>query len=243
MHALTMSNLPWLESGSTQFPDTDLALEDPNGLLAAGDTLTSDQLLAAYQRGIFPWFEDGQPVLWWSPSPRLVLKPSELHISKSMKKVLRRGQYQVTTDTCFDEVIRACAEPRDDQDGTWITEEIIEAYNHLHDLGYAHSVEVWQDKQLVGGLYGIAMGKVFFGESMFSLADNASKYGFITMAETLKATGYRLIDCQVHTNHLASLGAMEIPRPEFEDYLLNCIEDPTRKPQWPKCFSSLDPQP
>ncbi len=236
-----MSQLPWLESGSTTFPDTRTALSDPNGLLAAGDTLSTDQLLAAYQKGIFPWFEEGQPVLWWSPSPRLVLQPEQLHISKSMKKALRRQQYSVTTDTCFEDVIRACAEPRDEQDGTWITDEIIEAYCKLHDLGFAHSVEVWENDELVGGLYGIAMGKIFFGESMFSLASNASKTGFITLVENLKRLNYQLIDCQVHTDHLASLGATEISRVEFENYLLNSIEDIEYQPSWPTQLSKPHP--
>ncbi|MGH1371570.1 MAG: leucyl/phenylalanyl-tRNA--protein transferase [Cellvibrionaceae bacterium] len=229
-----MSQLPWLESFSTEFPDTRNALDDPNGLLAAGDTLSTDQLLAAYQKGIFPWFEDGQPVLWWSPSPRLVLRPEQLHISKSMRKVLRRGLYTVTTNKCFDAVIRACAAPRDEQDGTWITEEIVESYNQLHTLGFAHSVEVWQHQELVGGLYGIALGKVFFGESMFSLASNASKFGFITLIENLRALNYQLIDCQVHSDHLASLGAKEISRAEFENYLLNSIEETPSRPSWPE---------
>ncbi len=229
-----MSQLPWLEPYSTQFPDTCHALNEPNGLLAAGDTLSTDQLLAAYRKGIFPWFEEGQPVLWWSPSPRLVLRPDQLHISKSMKKVFRRGQYKVTTDTCFDAVIRACAAPRDEQDSTWITDDIVNAYNQLHDLGVAHSVEVWQGKSLVGGLYGIALGKVFFGESMFSLASNASKFGFITLVENLRQLNYQLIDCQVHTDHLASLGASEISRAEFENYLLNSMKDIQGPPSWPE---------
>lgn len=235
-----MTALPWLESFSLDFPSTETALDDPNGLLAAGDTLTTEQLIKAYQLGIFPWFEDGQPVLWWSPSPRLVLKPSDLHTSKSMKKLLRKGLFRVTTDTAFEEVIQACAEPRINQSGTWITEEIEQAYIKLHELGYAHSVEVWRENELVGGLYGIAMGKVYFGESMFARESNASKYGFLTLIPALEALGYRLIDCQVHTEHLASLGATEIPRAEFEDYLLNFIKDPRERPAWP---DSLAPNP
>ena len=233
-----MTALPWLESFSLDFPSTELALDEPNGLLAAGDTLTTEQLIKAYQLGIFPWFEDGQPVLWWSPSPRLVLKPADLHISKSMKKLLRKGVYTVTTDTAFQEVIQACAEPRINQSGTWITAEIEQAYLKLHQLGYAHSVEVWRGTDLVGGLYGIAMGNVYFGESMFSRASNASKYGFLTLVPALEELGYQIIDCQVHTDHLASLGAIEIPRSEFENYLLNFIEDTPEKPAWPESLAT-----
>ncbi|WP_439134565.1 leucyl/phenylalanyl-tRNA--protein transferase [Pseudomaricurvus sp.] len=222
-----MTQLPWLEPGSTDFPSTRLALTDPNGLLAVGGDLSPAQLLAAYQRGIFPWFDESQPILWWSPSPRLVLKPSELHISKSMRKLLRKAPFRVTTDTAFEEVIESCAEPRDDQDGTWITEEMQAAYIHLHQLGFAHSVEVWDGEDLIGGLYGIALGKVFFGESMFSRASNASKYGFITLIQALDALNFGIIDCQVHTHHLSSLGAREVSRKTFEEYLVSYINRDT----------------
>lgn len=249
-----MIHLPWLEPGATNFPPTAQALTDPNGLLAVGGDLSVAQLLAAYQRGIFPWFDHTQPVLWWSPSPRLVLNPDQLHISKSMRKLLRRAPYRVTTDTVFSQVIAACSEPRPGQDGTWITRQIQAAYTALHRLGYAHSIEVWQDNTLVGGLYGVALGRVFFGESMFSRADNASKYGFITLVTALKAMGFGLIDCQVRTPHLVSLGAEEISRDEFEQLLMNYIygdvasgtsADSSRsgaKPplaQWPAHFESF----
>ncbi|MAZ87901.1 MAG: leucyl/phenylalanyl-tRNA--protein transferase [Cellvibrionaceae bacterium] len=236
-----MSQLAWLEPDSLDFPPTDTALEDPNGLLAAGTTLSCEQLIAAYQQGIFPWFEDGQPVLWWSPSPRLVLLPEELHISKSMKKLLKKSEFEVTTDLAFDEVIHHCAAPRPDQQGTWITEEISEAYQEMHARGLAHSVEVWQNDELVGGLYGIAMGQIFFGESMFALTANASKYGFIYLIRALKQLNYKLIDCQVHTNHLASLGAKEIPRHDFENYLLNFIKEGSLTAEWPKDLSREQP--
>ncbi len=236
-----MSQLIWLEPDSIDFPPTRTALEDPNGLLAAGTTLSCEQLVAAYQRGVFPWFEDGQPVLWWSPSPRLVLLPEELHISKSMKKLLKKGAFDVTTDLVFDEVVQHCAAPRPDQQGTWITEEISDAYQEMHLRGLAHSVEVWQNGQLVGGLYGIAMGQIFFGESMFALSANASKYGFICLVQALKQLNYKLIDCQVHTNHLASLGAKEIPRHDFENYLLNFIKDGALTAEWPKDLSREQP--
>lgn len=218
-----MIQLPWLEPGATNFPSTSLALTEPNGLLAVGGDLSVPQLLAAYQRGIFPWFDETQPVLWWSPSPRLVLKPGNLHISKSMRKLLRRAPYRVTTDTAFPQVMAACAEPRPDQHGTWITAQIQAAYTALHHLGYAHSIEVWQEDNLVGGLYGVALGRVFFGESMFSRADNASKYGFIRLVSALKALQYGVIDCQVRTPHLVSLGAQEIDRDRFEHLLMNYI--------------------
>lgn len=219
-----MTQLLWLEPGSTDFPSTHDALADPNGLLAVGGDLSPAQLLAAYQRGIFPWFDETQPILWWSPSPRLVLKPSELHVSKSMRKLLRKAPFVVTTDVAFEEVIAACAEPREDQDGTWITDEMQEAYIRLHQLGFAHSVEVWSGDNLVGGLYGIALDRVFFGESMFSRASNASKYGFIALIQALNPLGFELIDCQVHTDHLSSLGAKEVDRQTFESYLISYIK-------------------
>ena len=218
-----MIHLPWLEPGAIHFPPTTQALSEPNGLLAAGGDLSPEQLLAAYQRGIFPWFDASQPILWWSPSPRLVLRPHTLHISKSMRKMLRQAPYQVTTDRAFTDVIAACAEPRDDQDGTWITRQIQQAYTRLHRLGYAHSVEAWDRDVLVGGLYGMALGRVFFGESMFSRVSNASKYGFITLVEALQALNFGLIDCQVHTPHLSSLGAEEIDRSTFEGLLVDYI--------------------
>ncbi len=232
-----MTQLHWLLPGSTEFPPTELAFQEPNGLLAAGGDLSPAQLIAAYQRGIFPWFDDSQPILWWSPDPRLVLFPNELHISKSMAKLLRRKTFSVSTDKAFLRVLHACAEARPGQDGTWITQDIINAYTQLHDLGYAHSVEVWQDDQLVGGLYGIAMGRIFFGESMFSRRSNASKVGFIHLVTALQRLDFALIDCQVHTGHLASMGAREIDRQTFENYLLNCINRRAPMASWPE---SLD---
>ncbi|MBR9912350.1 MAG: leucyl/phenylalanyl-tRNA--protein transferase [Gammaproteobacteria bacterium] len=216
-----MTKLYWIEAGSTLFPDTADALSEPNGLLAAGGDMSVTQLLAAYRRGIFPWFDESQPVLWWSPDPRLVLLPGKLHVSKSMAKLLRQNRFQVTSDRNFDAVVAACAEPRPGQPGTWISPQIAAAYGELHKLGHAHSVEVWQDQQLVGGLYGVAIGQVFFGESMFSRTSNASKYGFIWLTRQLQKLHFKLVDCQVYTSHLASLGAEEIPRRIFEQYLIN----------------------
>lgn len=229
-----MTTLPWIEDGSTEFPPTQQALTDPNGLLAVGGDLSPRQLLAAYRQGIFPWFDDSQPILWWSPNPRLVISPANLHVSRSMRKLLQKRPFTITTDRAFTDVMRACAEPRKHQDGTWISEQMITAYQTLHRLGHAHSVEVWQQEVLVGGLYGIHIGKVFFGESMFSRISNASKYGFIMLVLRLQQRGFKLIDCQVHTPHLASLGAEEIPRNAFEKLLLENTLTTDYSPTWPE---------
>lgn len=205
----------FLNPYSIEFPKPHLALEEPDGLLAVGGDLHPDRLLAAYKQGIFPWFSDDQPILWWSPNPRCILLPEQLVISRSMKKVIKRGDYQVTINQAFSEVMQHCAAPRDDQNGTWITSEMHHAYSNLHQQGHAHSAECWYQGELVGGLYGIAIGRVFFGESMFSKRSNASKTAFITLVQQLISWDYQLIDCQVHTNHLESLGAIEIPRELF----------------------------
>ncbi|TRZ44482.1 leucyl/phenylalanyl-tRNA--protein transferase [Robertkochia solimangrovi] len=196
------------------FPPVSYA--DPEGVLAIGGKLTESRLIQAYEKGIFPWFEGGSPVLWWSPDPRMVLFPGEIRITKSMRQLLRQRRFRVTYNTAFENVIRSCAEmKRSGQSGTWITEEMIEAYCGLYRKGRARSVEVWDGEELVGGLYGVDLGHVFCGESMFSKVSNASKYGFITLVKDLEENGYKLIDCQIYTNHLASLGADEIPRDEF----------------------------
>lgn len=218
--------LTWLQRDSLDFPPLERALRDPNGLLAAGGDLTPDRLIQAYRHGCFPWFQDGQPILWWSPDPRTVLLPSELHVSRSLSKVLRQERYRVSFDQCFTEVIRACAAPRSYAAETWITSPMQDAYLELHKRGIAHSVEVWRGQELVGGLYGLAMGQLFFGESMFSRADNASKVGFATLVERLRAWGFVLIDCQMPTEHLISLGARSIPRTEFAQYLKNHLDQP-----------------
>lgn len=193
-----------------------VASANADGLLALGGDLSSDRLLLAYQRGIFPWFNNDSLILWWSPDPRMVLYPDKVKISKSMGKVLRSHQFSLTINTCFKEVLDYCSSvERNGQDGTWITENMKKAYMELHERGYASSYEVWVDKRLVGGLYGIDLGHVFCGESMFSLTSNASKFAFIKLAEDLKAKDYRIIDCQLYTDHLASLGAQEIPRTQF----------------------------
>ena len=221
-----MAHLTWLTAKDLAFPSADHAMEEPNGLLAAGGDLSVPRLITAYRHGIFPWYAPGQPILWWCPDPRTVLWPNGLHVSRSMRKLIRQQRMRVTLDQDFSSVIRACAEPRHYADGTWITPQMQQAYIDLHRAGIAHSVEVWQDGLLVGGLYGVALGKVFFGESMFSRASNASKLGFITLVEQLGQWGFELIDCQMPTDHLFSLGAESMPRAAFLHELARlCLPD------------------
>jgi len=218
----------------TPFPPLDKAIDEPNGLLAIGGDLTPTRLLNAYRQGVFPWYSSAQPILWWSPDPRLVLYPGRLHVSRSLRKSLRKP-FEVSLDRDFPGVIRACAAPRQDEDdpGTWITSEMMAAYIRLHRLGHAHSVEVWLEGELVGGLYGVAIGAVFFGESMFSRRRDASKIALVHLTRQLADWGYRLIDCQVYSEHLVSLGAEEIPRKAFA-HLLNqyCPMQTTAPRQW-----------
>lgn len=197
------------------FPDASLALTEPDGLLALGGDLSAGRLLNAYRHGIFPWYSNGQPILWWSPDPRTVLYPGQPNVSRSLRKILRRKCFNVTCDQSFERVINACAAPRGDHDGTWITKDMKDAYITLHKLGHAHSVECWQDGELVGGLYGVSIGRVFFGESMFSRVSNASKVAFVQLARQLDAWQFGLIDGQVHSAHLVRLGAQAIPRRQF----------------------------
>ena len=206
--------IPWLKHDDP-FPPVHTALADPNGLLAAGADLSPTRLLDAYSRGIFPWFSNGDPPLWWSPNPRMVLFVDELHTGRSLRRVIRSGRYSVTFDRAFSEVMRGCAAPRLHQRGTWITEPMIDAYTVLADLGHAHSVESWIDGELAGGLYGVSVGRMFFGESMFAKYTDASKVAFVALARQLMRWGFRLIDCQMSTAHLASLGAREIERAAF----------------------------
>ncbi len=206
-------------------------LSEPDGLLAIGGDLSKERLLAAYRLGIFPWYE-GAEILWWCPDPRFVLYPDELKVSKSMRSVIRKGDFRFTINKAFTEVITHCREvSRQGQDGTWISHDVLNAYTLLHGEGYAHSAETWLDGQLVGGLYGIRMGKVFFGESMFSLVSNASKFAFINYVEELKSDGVAIIDCQVYTQHLESLGARMIPRVEFIETLKQLISHQNREPR------------
>lgn len=207
------------------FPPVERALHEPNGLLAAGGSLTVPRLIEAYARGIFPWFSAGDPVLWWSPDPRMVLFVDEFHPSRSLAKRMRRGGFEVTADRAFGDVLRACAAPRDGNSGTWLVPQMIRAYERLHEAGFAHSVEVWTDGELAGGLYGVALGRAFFGESMFARRTDASKIALARLVEQLARWQFPLIDCQMSTAHLASLGAREIPRAQF----LKLIEPLVRK--------------
>ncbi|MEQ1668123.1 MAG: leucyl/phenylalanyl-tRNA--protein transferase, partial [Sulfuriferula sp.] len=201
------------------FPPVVRALQEPNGLLAAGGELRPDWLIAAYQCGIFPWFNEGQPILWWSPDPRMVLFPQELHVPKSLARVMRKGGYEIRVDTAFEAVMNACSLPRHGQDGSWISAEMVAAYTQLHQLGYAHSIENWQHGELVGGLYGVALGQVFYGESMFAKVDDASKIAFVHLVQQLQAWDFKVIDCQMNTAHLARFGAREIARADFMQIL------------------------
>ncbi|RUR48987.1 leucyl/phenylalanyl-tRNA--protein transferase [Vreelandella populi] len=211
--------LPWLSSPYPTFPSTAIALDSPNGLLAAGGDLSPPWLVEAYRRGIFPWYSDDDPILWWSPDPRMVLRPEQFKLRRSLAKRLRNGGFDVTLNQHFEHVINACAAPRAEDIGTWITDEMYNAYVTLNRLGIAHSIEVHQAGQLVGGLYGLAMGPVFFGESMFSNVPDASKVALAHLAGAMQAHGGKLIDCQMHTPHLASLGATTVARETFINYL------------------------
>lgn len=206
--------IPWLGLHDP-FPPVERALLDPNGLLAAGGDLSPGRLLDAYARGIFPWFSDEDPVLWWSPDPRMVLFPGELHMSRTLRRTIRSQAFSVTLDRAFHAVMEGCAAPRTSQDGTWITDDMMRAYARLAALGHAHSVEVWVNGELAGGLYGVAIGRIFYGESMFSRRSNASKVALAHLTRQLERWNFKLIDCQMSTDHLASLGAREIPRAEF----------------------------
>ncbi len=213
------------------FPDP--ALAEPGGLLAVGGDLSPERLLTAYAEGIFPWFDDRSPILWWSPDPRLVLDPGDLHVSRSLERTLRRGTFRVTADTAFERVIRRCAErERPGQAGTWITAGMVDAYCRLHRLGLAHSFEAWEGDALGGGLYGVSLGSAFFGESMFADRRDASKAAFVRAVEWLASRGVSLVDCQVRTEHLVSLGAHELPRSAFLERLRAALEEPTRSGRW-----------
>ncbi|MEW6600554.1 MAG: leucyl/phenylalanyl-tRNA--protein transferase [Nitrospirota bacterium] len=213
------------------FPPPRLA--EDNGLLAVGGDLSESRLLLAYSKGIFPWYAEGDPILWWSPDPRLVLFPDQLRISRSLKQTIKKSIFNITMDTAFEEVIGYCASVRrNDGAGTWITEEMKEAYISLHRSGYAHSVEAWHDDKLAGGLYGISLGSAFFGESMFTKKSNASKVAFISLVRQLAKWNFTLIDCQLTTPHLLSLGASEIPRIKFLDMLKESLLNPAKKGSW-----------
>ncbi|VAW95778.1 Leucyl/phenylalanyl-tRNA--protein transferase [hydrothermal vent metagenome] len=219
---MTMKIPYWLEISEPElFPDTSCALDEPDGLLALGGDLSLKRLTCAYQKGIFPWYSDGQPIMWWSPNPRSILSPENIHISRSMRKTLRQTWFDVTFDHDFSGVIKNCATVR--SEGTWITNEMQLAYIEMHKAGFAHSVEIWVKNELVGGLYGIALGKIFFGESMFSKMNDVSKIALVKLSQKLDNDGFKIIDCQVQSQHLSSLGAELVTRTKFNNLLqLNC---------------------
>jgi leucyl/phenylalanyl-tRNA--protein transferase len=227
-----MSDFPYLdENQKFRFPDPETANEE--GIVAFGGSLSPGMLLSAYSQGIFPWFSEGEPILWWSPDPRFVVFPGEVHVSASMKKIMRQGRFSLSLDAAFGEVITACSRAqRPGQPGTWITGGMIEAYCRMHDLGYAHSVEAWLDGELAGGLYGISLGRIFFGESMFSRVSNASKAAFLFLADILQKQGFGLIDSQVRTEHVASLGGRNISRNEYLKCLPKLLKYDTFKGSW-----------
>ncbi len=224
MFRLTTSNL--------QFPPVEQA--SPEGLLAVGGDLRPERLLKAYRQGIFPWYNEDQPILWWSPDPRAVLFPSKLHVPRSLRRIIRRGLFAVTLDTCFGAVMEGCAgrRPQYPEGGTWITPAMIQAYTRLHELGYAHSAEAWQEGRLVGGIYGVAIGGAFFAESMFTSVEDASKVALVTLVRQLDAWGFRLIDCQQSSPHVIRFGAEDIPRREFIALLSEAVTRPHRQGRW-----------
>ena len=232
---MSSNRVVWL--GPTEppdaFPDISSALREPDGLLAAGGDLSPGRLLHAYRSGIFPWFDDGQPILWWSPDPRCVLRPREFQTSSRMRRTIRSSSAEITINRSFSEVIRFCSGPRRSEQGTWITADMIEAYETLHEDGWAHSIEVREDDTLVGGLYGLAIGRMFFGESMFSHRPNASKLAMLGLTEILENNAFEMIDCQVVSQHLLTLGAVAIPREEFAAHLQSSCPSLTRFAGWP----------
>jgi leucyl/phenylalanyl-tRNA--protein transferase len=226
--------IPWLAPGAAPgaFPPVDEALSEPDGILCAGGDLSEARLLEAYRRGIFPWYAEGQPILWWSPDPRAVLFPNEFKVSRSLSKTLRNRGFETTLDLAFGDVIRQCADGLQRPEGTWITPEMTAAYHRLHSAGFAHSVETWLDGRLVGGLYGVALGRIFFGESMFSRERDASKVAFKQLVDRSLELGIELIDCQVANPHLSSLGARDLPRQDFVERLARAIPDLTPPVGW-----------
>ncbi len=230
-----MNRLPWLDpfDDSQPFPNPEYALDEPDGLLAAGGSLTPRRLLRAYRNGIFPWYSSGQPILWWSPDPRTVLFTERSRISRSLRKTISKRVFSVTFDQAFIPVLQQCSEPRPNQPpGTWINPAMRAAYHRLHELGYAHSVETWHQGQLAGGLYGVAVGRVFYGESMFSRMSDASKIALVALCQQLQRWGFPFIDCQLPTTHLASMGAENIPRALFLELLRRCCAAPGPKGPW-----------
>ncbi len=231
-----MNTLHWLDSNGKgmEFPNVEKALRDPDGLLAIGGDLTVPRLLHAYRNGIFPWYSEGQPILWWSPDPRTILLPERIHVSRSLRKTLRQGRFTISVNRAFDAVVAGCAGPRRTQDGTWITREMRSAYHDLNEVGYAHSIEVWQDGGLAGGLYGVSIGRAFFGESMFSLVADASKVALVWIARQLCKWPRSLIDCQTPTEHLLRMGAERVPRSQFIESVRLACDCPGPAVDWHK---------
>ena len=223
---------PGTESWHDFFPPTHLSLQEPNGLLALGGDLSAETLVNAYSKGIFPWFSDGQPILWWSPNPRTILYPKRLHISKRLARYVRKKNFSITVDTACAQVIESCSAPRKDQSGTWITRQMYQAYLNLHSLGYVHSIECWNGELLVGGLYGVALGRVFFAESMFHRANNASQIALVKLSEALTLWDYFVLDCQFLTPHLRRMGAEQISRNEFNTLITNLTDESPSKEAW-----------
>lgn len=232
---MSPNRITWLNTSDPPgaFPDVESSLSEPDGLLAAGGDLSTERLLAAYARGIFPWYEEGQPILWWCPDPRCILWPADLHISRRLRQQMRNSSAELRFNCSFGKVVRECAGERRSQQETWITHRMIAAYEQLHDDGWAHSIEIWDDDELVGGLYGICIGKVFFGESMFSKKANSSKMAMLGLVTHMQSFGLELIDCQVVSRHLMTLGATVIPRSEFTDFLASACNPPVPHQDWP----------
>jgi leucyl/phenylalanyl-tRNA---protein transferase len=232
---MTGNRIVWLSAADPPdaFPAANSALDEPDGLLAAGGDLSTARLLAAYRAGIFPWYEQGQPILWWSPDPRCVLFPADYHVARRLRQDLRNSALEIRFDSGFPLVIRACAEPRRSQRGTWITQDMMDAFERLHGAGWAHSVEVWDGARLIGGIYGLCIGRVFFGESMFSAAPNASKIGMLALVRHMIDARMELLDCQVVSPHLLSLGATTIPRGKFLEVLDRACQPTIEAPEWP----------
>lgn len=233
---MTQGRIVWLspDDPADAFPAVADALIEPDGLLAAGGDLSPERLLAAYSRGIFPWFEQGQPILWWSPDPRCVLAPAELHISRRLRRQIRNSEAQLRFNTAFPRVIRACAAKRHSQQGTWITQDMIAAYESLHAAGWAHSIEIWDADGLIGAVYGLCIGRMFFGESMFSGKPNTSKIALLGLARHMQSHNMLLLDCQVASPHLMTLGARMMPRTEFTALLARACDPPSAHTAWPR---------
>lgn len=237
-----MSTIHWLaaSAGPSALPSATQALDEPNGLLAAGGCLDPEWLLQAYRSGIFPWYESGQPILWWSPEPRSVLWLDDLHVSRSLRRTLAKGRFAITADRAFGEVIAGCAAPRSYTSSTWITPDMAQAYARLHRLGWAHSFEAWERESLAGGLYGVAIGSIFFGESMFARATDASKVVLVHAVEFLKQRGFTLIDCQVASAHTTRLGATQMPRARFLEHLREHCDTPASPHSWRTEFDAFE---